>query len=392
MEDAPEVSPQYKLDQQMKSETVCHERSSGQSKGSDMSWRCAKLSAPPGTGTRSLRIITLTFSKNNNYSIDYILPGWQPWAILTMSPRDTEGSLAASANEDENIAISEETVDDQPVLADQMEPKRLSSLQTSIEKFGRQLEKVIDDSPIGFKLKERPKRRKKSAYPDSRSGWNPDVASSGDKERDHLARLSRGQSLVHPTPQKKLEDIDTNISPSSPNLGIAKAIKKGAVTIGGCTLIGVGVIMIPTLPPPFASMTILGGYAVLGTAFEGPRKVVKDAREQLTTSLNLETIDVDKLPDDWEEVGQSKEKKDNRFKKAAKSFGKSIVLPALDKVCTVYEKLDEEEENPTDHTTSGKIMDDTENKDKVTEDDPTDGEDNNHNFDEDFVIISHLDQ
>eukprot|EP00550_Attheya_septentrionalis_P006557 CAMPEP_0198287392 /NCGR_PEP_ID=MMETSP1449-20131203/6229_1 /TAXON_ID=420275 /ORGANISM="Attheya septentrionalis, Strain CCMP2084" /LENGTH=316 /DNA_ID=CAMNT_0043985343 /DNA_START=29 /DNA_END=979 /DNA_ORIENTATION=+ len=316
-----------------------------------------------------------------------------------MSPRDTEGSLAASANEDENTVIPEETVDDQPVLADQMEQKRRSSLKTSIEKFGRQLEKVIDDSPIGFKLKERPRRRKNSAYPDSRSGWNPDVASSGDKERDHLARLSRGQSLVHPTPQKKLEDIDTNISPSSPNLGITKAIKKGAVAMGGGALIGVGVVMIPTLPPPFASLTILGGYAVLGTAFEGPRKVVKDAREQLTTSLNEENIDIDKLPDDWEEVGKHKEKKDNRFKKAAKSFGKSIILPALNKVCTVYEKLDEEEKNPNDHMTSGKITDDTENKDgknieqdKVTEDDPTDGGDNNHNFDEDIVIISHLDQ
>jgi hypothetical protein len=309
-----------------------------------------------------------------------------------MSPRDTEGSLAASANENESIAISEETVDEQPVLPDQIEQRRRSSLKTSIEKFGRQLEKVIDDSPIGFKLKERPRRAEHSAYPDSQSDWNPDVASSD---------LSRGQSFVHPTPQKKLEDIDTNVTPSSPDrgIGIGNAIKKGAVAIGGGTLIGVGVVMIPTLPPPFASLTILGGYAVLGTEFEGPRKVVKDAREQLTTSLNEENIDVDKLTDDWEDLGQKKEKKDNRFKKTAKSFGKSIVLPALDKMCTVYEKLDGEEKNSNNYTASGKITDDTKNKggkdieqDEVSEDDPTDGGDNKHNFDEDIVIISHLDQ
>jgi hypothetical protein len=61
--------------------------------------------------------------------------------------------------------------------------------------------------------------------------------------------------------------------------------KRGAIALGGGTLVGVGLIFIPTLPPPFGEVLILGGVSLLGTEFEAPKRVMKSARDSLERAV-----------------------------------------------------------------------------------------------------------
>jgi len=64
--------------------------------------------------------------------------------------------------------------------------------------------------------------------------------------------------------------------------------KRAGIALGGGTMVGVGLIFIPTLPPPFGEVLIVGGISVLGTEFEGPKKVMRGARDSLARAVGPE--------------------------------------------------------------------------------------------------------
>jgi Putative transmembrane protein (PGPGW) len=51
------------------------------------------------------------------------------------------------------------------------------------------------------------------------------------------------------------------------------------------TMVGVGLIFIPTLPPPFGEVLIVGGVSVLGTEFEAPKRLVRSTRDSLERAV-----------------------------------------------------------------------------------------------------------
>jgi hypothetical protein len=57
--------------------------------------------------------------------------------------------------------------------------------------------------------------------------------------------------------------------------------RRVGVAVGGGVMLGVGLILVPTLPPPFGEALIFGGVSVLGTEFEAPKRVVRSARVSL---------------------------------------------------------------------------------------------------------------
>eukprot|EP00977_Amphora_coffeiformis_P002352 scaffold438_cov167-Amphora_coffeaeformis.AAC.3 len=61
--------------------------------------------------------------------------------------------------------------------------------------------------------------------------------------------------------------------------------KRAAVGVGGGTMVGVGLVFIPTLPPPFGEVLIAGGVSLLAKEFEGPKRVVKSCRDKLETAV-----------------------------------------------------------------------------------------------------------
>ena len=119
-------------------------------------------------------------------------------------------------------------------------------------------------------------------------------------------------------------------------------------------MVGVGLIFIPTLPPPFGEVLIVGGVSVLGTEFEAPKRVMKSARDSMERSLGreLEGGEAPKLEADSEEqISQSgtceesdavatsdaAEKKPQQAPKRTmgvrfRNFGRRVVLPFLDQV------------------------------------------------------------
>mmetsp|Transcript_727 Transcript_727/g.1155 ORF Transcript_727/g.1155 Transcript_727/m.1155 type:complete len:559 (-) Transcript_727:221-1897(-) len=64
-----------------------------------------------------------------------------------------------------------------------------------------------------------------------------------------------------------------------------RGAKRAGIAIGGGTMVGVGLIFIPTLPPPFGEVLIAGGVAFLGTEFEAPKRVVRSARDSLERAV-----------------------------------------------------------------------------------------------------------
>ena len=64
-----------------------------------------------------------------------------------------------------------------------------------------------------------------------------------------------------------------------------RGARRGAVAVGGGTMVGIGLIFIPTLPPPFGEALIIGGVSLLGTEFEAPKRVVKSARDSLAKAI-----------------------------------------------------------------------------------------------------------
>ena len=231
-----------------------------------------------------------------------------------------------------------------------------SSLEKSICKFGRQLEDefvaAIDKTPLGVNV---------GPQPASRTAKDSSEESAPSDRALHAPTLERKHSSFAKA---------------------AKAAKKTGVAVGGGALIGVGVVMIPTLPPPFASLTMLGGYALLGTEFEGPRKVVNNARDKMRnieddedeageddTTTEIEEEFTEGEPEDllkhsasvtdaeyWgfgkdaDDETKKSSKKKIEVKKTAKKLSKKYVLPALEKVCSAYEVFDEEgnKDSPSD--------------------------------------------
>ena len=254
----------------------------------------------------------------------------------------------------------------------------LSSIHRDLENFGTSLENgfidAIDRSPLGVNT-DKSKQEVSAARTSS-------AVSPNEKKREELS-----SPWYNDAPEEEGDD-----KPALERKGssVAKAAKKGAVAVGGGALIGVGVVMIPTLPPPFASITMLGGYALLGTEFEGPRKVVKNARDKMRDIEDADDEENDEEPKEGEaeesdesstEIekefteGENKEmlqsetqtaaeyfgygrsdtsstseqkdnnksskKKKNPVKKAAQKLSKKYVLPALEKVCSAYEKFED---------------------------------------------------
>jgi hypothetical protein len=64
-----------------------------------------------------------------------------------------------------------------------------------------------------------------------------------------------------------------------------RSAKRAGIAIGGGTMVGVGLIFIPTLPPPFGEVLIVGGVSVLGTEFEAPKRLVRSTRDSLERSI-----------------------------------------------------------------------------------------------------------
>eukprot|EP00977_Amphora_coffeiformis_P029014 scaffold38287_cov214-Amphora_coffeaeformis.AAC.3 len=57
-------------------------------------------------------------------------------------------------------------------------------------------------------------------------------------------------------------------------------LRKAAVAVGGGTLVGLGTVMLATPLHPVGHVISLGGVGVLGTEFEGPRKVFQAAKDK----------------------------------------------------------------------------------------------------------------
>lgn len=243
-----------------------------------------------------------------------------------------------------------------------------SSLEKSICKFGQQLEDefiaAIDKTPLGVNVGPQPSSR---TAKDSEDG------------------VSTNKANATPTLERKASSFAK----------AAKAAKKTGVAVGGGALIGVGVVMIPTLPPPFASLTLLGGLTLLGTEFEGPRNVVKNARDKMRnieddeeddeedTTTEIEEEFTEGEPEDlltqsasqtdaeyWgfgkdadDKTNENSNKSVIEVKKTAKKLSKKYVLPALEKVCSAYEQFeDEDNEDNTSDTTFEEIK-----ADEITE-------------------------
>jgi hypothetical protein len=61
--------------------------------------------------------------------------------------------------------------------------------------------------------------------------------------------------------------------------------KRAGIAVGGGAMVGVGLIFIPTLPPPFGEVLIIGGVSALGTEFEAPKRFMKGARDSLEKAV-----------------------------------------------------------------------------------------------------------
>lgn len=172
--------------------------------------------------------------------------------------------------------------------------------------------------------------------------------------------------------------------------------KRAGVAIGGGTLVGVGLIFIPTLPPPFGEVLIVGGVSVLGTEFEAPKRVMRSARDSLeravgregdvakqestttgtegTEDASLEKSETastttdgdaseDAAADNKQQQLPPKKTMGDRFK----NFGRIHVLPFLDQVVGDRKKEEEDgEETPSAEQVDGASPESTTATEEVT--------------------------
>mmetsp|Transcript_58777 Transcript_58777/g.143775 ORF Transcript_58777/g.143775 Transcript_58777/m.143775 type:complete len:615 (-) Transcript_58777:87-1931(-) len=131
--------------------------------------------------------------------------------------------------------------------------------------------------------------------------------------------------------------------------------KRTSIAIGGGSMVGVGLILIPTVPPPFGEVLIAGGVTVLSSEFEAPKRVVRNARDSLETSVGRNettaaaaaeataaTDDSTALEeaDNQSEVEASEQQTNKEAEKSnsppkwgrLKKFSRNYVLPFLDHV------------------------------------------------------------
>lgn len=146
---------------------------------------------------------------------------------------------------------------------------------------------------------------------------------------------------------------------------VLRVVKKAGVAVGGGLMVGVGLVFIPTLPPPFGEVLIIGGVSVLGTEFEGPQKVMRSARDSVARAMGTgeeegaatataddpsvvvagtETTTTSQDGQDGEQqatpaAAAAKPKKTMRTR--FKNFGRNVVLPFL--VQVVGDKKEEAE-------------------------------------------------
>ena len=66
----------------------------------------------------------------------------------------------------------------------------------------------------------------------------------------------------------------------------ASKVRKAAVAVGGSAMVGVGAVIMATPLHPIGHAMAFGGLGVLGTEFEGPRKVIQQARNSLRSASN----------------------------------------------------------------------------------------------------------
>jgi hypothetical protein len=146
-----------------------------------------------------------------------------------------------------------------------------------------------------------------------------------------------------------------NATGPTPAQRFLRQAKRTGIAIGGGGMVGVGLILIPTVPPPFGEILIAGGVTVLSTEFEAPKRVVRSARDSLETSVGrheetaaaeaagLDNNNSSDQGDDntsikCEEKGSEVEPNNGNDKKnpdkwrGLKSFSRKYVLPFLDEV------------------------------------------------------------
>ena len=118
-------------------------------------------------------------------------------------------------------------------------------------------------------------------------------------------------------------------------------------------MVGVGLVFIPTLPPPFGEVLIVGGVSVLGTEFEGPKRVMRSARDSVARAVGPGEEEVAAAAADDDSVvagtvttaAASEDGQDGEQEAASaaakpkktmgtrfKNFGRNHVLPFLDQV------------------------------------------------------------
>lgn len=106
-------------------------------------------------------------------------------------------------------------------------------------------------------------------------------------------------------------------------------------------MVGIGLIFIPTLPPPFGEALLVGGVSVLGTEFETPKKIMKSARdsfERVVGCEDEETLIIENNDDGDDDMNSNVPSKElersqksgaTTMKGRVKTFGRRHVLPLL---------------------------------------------------------------
>jgi hypothetical protein len=104
--------------------------------------------------------------------------------------------------------------------------------------------------------------------------------------------------------------------------------------------IGLTVIFIPALPPPFGEALLVSGVSVLGTEFETPKRIMKSARdsfervvssddEELSLSMEENDHDNAKNPTEFASRQDDASNTTRSMKGRVKTFGRRHVLPLL---------------------------------------------------------------
>eukprot|EP00531_Pseudo-nitzschia_arenysensis_P001935 CAMPEP_0116123180 /NCGR_PEP_ID=MMETSP0329-20121206/4610_1 /TAXON_ID=697910 /ORGANISM="Pseudo-nitzschia arenysensis, Strain B593" /LENGTH=518 /DNA_ID=CAMNT_0003617077 /DNA_START=38 /DNA_END=1594 /DNA_ORIENTATION=- len=93
---------------------------------------------------------------------------------------------------------------------------------------------------------------------------------------------------------------------------LRRARRTGVGALGG-TMVGLGLVMIPLpFPPPFGEILVVGGVSVLGTEFEAPKRVMRNARDALHNAVESngdEEVAVDRLQQMESVAGQDETNK-----------------------------------------------------------------------------------